>query len=181
MYLNVFVGLTRPALQPSTTASVTYRTAAWFLCVSALLLAPAALGSFAYSFWLYPRLSGPIFPAEHASSLPFALTILSAHTIILWFLYGVSAMSNAIIKCSHDAACLFMHQFIGLDVVIAALNQQHRYHRSHISHMRSDRFTRIMQLKCFTVFILGAKQQSVPVRMCHPFDIYLPSYLCDTF
>ena len=78
-------------------------------------------------------------------------------------------MSDAIVKYSHDvAACIFMHQFIGLDAVIAALNRWRPYHRSHISRMRMDRFNRIIQLESFTVFILGAKQQSVPIRMYNP-------------
>jgi hypothetical protein len=70
-------------------ASIAYRTAEWFFSVFALLLVPPVLGAFAYSFWLHPQLSAPIFSKEHAASLPFALAVLLAHAILLWFSYGV--------------------------------------------------------------------------------------------
>ena len=96
-------------------------------------------------------------------------SIVSICNSALLLIWCVSIMSDAIVKYSHDvAACIFMHQFIGLDAVIAALNQRHPYHRSHISRMRMDRFNRIIQLESFTVFILGAKQQSVPICMYNP-------------
>jgi hypothetical protein len=83
----------------------------------------------------------------------------------------VCVMLDAIVKYSHDAACIFLHQFFGLNAVIAALNRWCHYHRSHISHMRLDRFNHIIQLKSFTIFVLGAKQQSLPICMHHPFPL----------
>ena len=84
----VFLGPIRPVLQLSTSTSIAYRAKAWFLTVFALLLGPPILSVLTYSFWLRPRLDLSVFVANHAASLPFALTILSAHGTLLCFIYG---------------------------------------------------------------------------------------------
>jgi hypothetical protein len=52
-----------------------------------------------YSVWLRPRLDLSVFVENHATSLPFALTILSAHVTLLCFVYGKFCLTlNAIVQ-----------------------------------------------------------------------------------
>ena len=68
--------------------NTTYRVNAWFLTVITILLGPPILAALTYSSWLRPRLELSVFVANHAASLPFALTVLSAHGTLLCFVYG---------------------------------------------------------------------------------------------
>jgi hypothetical protein len=85
---NCFLGPIRPVLRPSTSASIAYRVNTWFLTVITILLGPPILAALTYSSWLRPRLELSVFVANHAASLPFALTVLSAHGTLLCFVYG---------------------------------------------------------------------------------------------
>jgi hypothetical protein len=47
---------------------------------------------------------------------------------------------------------------------IAKLAVHRRFHRSHFTHIRQDRLRALMKNSHYTIFVLGAKRQSVPIR-----------------